>query len=588
MRLLRPTGRGWHEERGGNFVIHVDAPGDARLAFAAAVARGMEARPRRLEPRFIYDAAGSEIYEEITVLPEYYQTRTEDGILASCAAELAAAVGPTILVELGSGSSTKTRRLIEAWRAASFGLTAYVPVDVSVTAVSGACDDLLARYPGLRVEGVASTFQRGLMLTRELSPKTLVFLGSTLGNFEPDEVDAFFRQVSESMEAGDHFLLGIDLAKDRATLEAAYGDSAGVTERFILNVFTRMNREIAAGVDVDAFEMQSFYDMEKRRVEMWAHVKAPQTLHVAPLGRSFELSRGERILVEVSRKFTLDQLREEASRFGLQVRQVHTDPKHHFAVALLQRGVASTSWRATLATNAPAPRRPEVPPVGQWRQIPAGPALLGEPLTSQDVASLQLGATPVTNGELRAFVAEGGYLDEQWWSEEGRAWRKAANAAAPLGWERTVDDGWQIQGFPLDYLEPVTGVCFWEAEAYANWAGARIPSEQEWEKGAAWDPEHGRQRTWPWGELPPDPRRANAGGVLPGPVAVGSYPASVSFYGLHQVLGDVWEWVRGEEGPVLRGGSFQTALPELTCALRRSASAVHRVPTVGFRLARSN
>lgn len=582
-RLLRSEGNGWHLLEEDGFVIHQDSPGDAHLAFAAAVVRGLDTRPRRLEPRFIYDAVGSEIYEAITELPEYYPTRTEDAILASCARDLAERIGPTTLVELGSGSSTKTRHLLDAW-VKVHGRASYVPLDVSVSAVKGACTALLADYPGLELEGIASTFQRGLALVSELHPKTLLFLGSTLGNFEPDGVDAFFRQVATETAAGDYFVLGVDLAKASDVLSRAYDDSEGLTEQFILNVFTRMNRELGSGVDLDAFEMQSFYDTERKRVEMWAHVKSDQQIRVEPLSRTFHVSGGERILVEVSRKFTVDRIREEAALYDLLLREVYQDPESHFAVVLLQRA-AGVEWRALHHNHLPAPRRPEAPPVGAWRLVPAGPALLGEPSVSRNVAALKLGAAPVTCGEYRDFVLAGGYADAALWSEEGRGWLEASGAEAPLGWEQGAEEQWRVRGAPLDYLEPVTGVCFHEAEAYARWAGVRLPREAEWEKGAAWDPEHGRKLTWPWGDLPPDPQRVNAGGNLEGPVAVGSYPASVSFYGLHQVLGDVWEWVWGEEGPVLRGGSYLTALPELECGLRRSASAVHRTPTTGFRVA---
>lgn len=580
---IRPGGPGWRVRQGEGFTLHLDAPGDAHLAFAAAVARGLDARPRRLEPRFIYDAQGSALYEAITEQPEYYPTRTEDAILSSCADALAARVGSTTLVELGSGSSTKTRHLIEAWRAR--GEVSYVPIDVSATAVAGAAVDLRERYPGLSVEGIASTFQRGLPLVARLHPKTLLFLGSTLGNFEPDEVAAFFRQVSGVLAEGDFFVLGIDLVKDPAVLEAAYADAAGVTERFILNVFARMNRELGSHLVPDAFCMDSFYDVERQRVEMWARARHRQRVDIAPLGRRYTIAAGERILVEVSRKFTVGHVEQEAARFQLWVDDVFTDPDGYFAVLLLRRGARRAGWSPTTVSGAPSPRRPEVPPVGAWRVVPAGSALLGEPAVPRPVAGVQLGATPVTCAEYRAFVEAGGYTDAALWSDEGLRFIQEHRITAPLGWELR-SGRWGIGGGPLDHLRPVTGLTFHEAEAFACWAGARLPTEAEWEKAVSWDPEHGRRRSWPWGELPPDPRRVNAGGSLSGPVAVGSYPGSVSFYGLHQALGDVWEWVRGEEGPVLRGGSWQTALPELTNMLRRSASGAHRDATVGLRLAR--
>ncbi|MEN0066090.1 MAG: L-histidine N(alpha)-methyltransferase [Myxococcota bacterium] len=584
---LNPRGTGWQRRDSDGFTLHIDAPGDASLAFAAAVVRGMRARPRRLEPRFIYDAHGSVIYEQITELPEYYQTRTEDAILASCANALAEEVGHTTLVELGSGSSTKTRRILEAFREVHGDNQTYIPIDVSVTAVQNACVDLQQRYPGLDVEGVASTFHRGLSLVEPLHPKTVLFLGSTLGNFSPDNLDAFFRNLAAMLHEGDHFVLGIDLVKEPAVLEAAYADSKGLTEQFILNVFQRMNTELDAGLDLDAFCMRSFYDIDQRQVEMWAEVDRAQTLHVGPLATTFNIAKGERILVEVSRKFTVDQIRQEAQRFDLHVREVYQDPKQYFALVVFARGPAAVAGRIAQAENAPAPERPVAPATGTWCRIPAGEALLGEPPTAKMVDTVEVGTFPVTCSEFLAFVENGGYDDDAFWSEEGRRWRDLANVRAPLGWERGKDGRWRVQGIPLDYLEPVTGVCFYEATAYAAWSKARLPTEAEWEKAAAWDPEQARQRSWPWGDAPPDPRRCNAGGSLTGAAAVGSYPSSVSFYGLHQALGDIWEWVLGEEGPVLRGGSFQTALAELDCTLRRSASGVHRTPAIGIRLART-
>ncbi|MBX2802730.1 MAG: L-histidine N(alpha)-methyltransferase, partial [Myxococcales bacterium] len=488
-RLLRPQGAGWGEQVGEGYVVHLDAPGDAHLAFAAAVVRGMEGRPRRLQPRFIYDQLGSELYEQITEQPEYYPTRTEDQILAACATDLAERVGQSALVELGSGSSTKTRRLLDAWRAAGSEV-AYVPIDVSSSAVSGACIDLEARYPGLRLEGIASTFERGLAMVQHLRPKTLLFLGSTLGNLEPDEVDAFLRQVADSLAPGDHFLLGLDLAKAPEVLSPAYADAAGVTERFVLNVFGRMNRELGASLDLSAFSMSSFYDTERRRVEMWAQVLRDQQLTVEPLGRTFRLAGGDRILVEVSRKFTLDGIREEATRFDLRTEQVYTDPDERFAVVLLRREEDSGGWAEAVSPFAPAPRRPDAPPLGSWRLVPAGAALLGEPSAEREVAAVELGAAPVTCGEFRSFLDEGGYQDPQWWSEDGRRWRDAnASEEGPLGWEQLEGGRWRVSGRPLDHMQPVAGVSYYEAEAYAAWSGARLPTEAECEKAASWDPE---------------------------------------------------------------------------------------------------
>jgi len=567
-RLIGQMASGWTTREEDGFVLHLDTPGDAHLAFAASVATGLSARPRRLQPRFLYDAVGSELYEQITELDEYYPMRTEDAILARFAADIAAAAGASTLVELGSGSSTKTRHLIEAWQA--HGPVAYVPIDVSPAALEGAGADLRQRYPDLHVEGVAATFERALPVVADLHPKTLLFLGSTLGNFEPDEVQSFLREVATSLAPGDCFVMGIDLDKDPAVLEPAYADSKGITEQFIVNVFTRMNRELGSGFDADAFSLNSYYDTERRRIEMWARVHRSQRVHVAPLHRSFSIAGGERILVEVSRKFQVDHIAAEAARFDLQLEQTFTDERGWFAVLLLRR-MYGPGGRLERGTHSP--RRPESAPVDQWRWVPSEP-------------SWELGAAPVTCAQWQAFCKAGGYQDAGLWTEQGWAWRIANGVTAPLEWDHDEQGRVFVRGANLDHLEPVAGVSYHEAVAFAAFSKARLPTDGEWTRAAGWDPEHGRDRRWPWGDSPPDPRRVNAGGGLSTPMAVGSYPDSGSFFGHQQLLGDVWEWVVGADAPMLAGGAFDTPLSALSCSLRREADPGLRDATVGLRLAR--
>ena len=333
--LVEAPSAGWSRREGDGWTLHLDTPGDARLAFAVSVARGLESHPRTLDCSFLYDAEGSTLYEAITAQPEYYPTRTEDRILEDNAAAIRARVGGATVVELGSGSSTKTRRLLDAWTAA--GPARYVPLDISPTAVEGACRDLSARYPDLRIEGIASTYQRGLPLVAHDEPVLLLFLGSTVGNLEPDDLSAFLHMLSEQLRPGDHLLLGADLVKDEAVLEAAYADAAGVTERFILNIFDRMNRELDAAVPTDGLEMVSYFNRDLARIEMYVRTREEVQVRVGPLDRGFRLAAGEMVLAEISRKFRVDDLSTEAARFGLSLEEVYTDDAEWFSVLLFER-----------------------------------------------------------------------------------------------------------------------------------------------------------------------------------------------------------------------------------------------------------
>ncbi len=304
-------------ERDG-FSLRVDPQRQSPLAFALSIAQGLDSRPRRLDASYLYDAAGSALFERITEQPEYYLTRAEDRLLLEHAAEIRAAAGPGMLVELGSGASLKTQRLLDAWSLA--GPTTYVPIDVDAQAIEQACLTLRARYPDssrLRIRGIAATYERALAALRGSERKTLAFLGSSLGNLGLQEYPEFCELVVSSLVPGDHFLVGLDLVKDAARIEAAYNDAAGITAAFTRNLFERMNRELGTRIPESAIEHVAYYDVERERVEIFAQALEELCIRVPVLGREFRVARGERILTEVSHKFRADAFIAALERMGL-------------------------------------------------------------------------------------------------------------------------------------------------------------------------------------------------------------------------------------------------------------------------------
>jgi L-histidine N-alpha-methyltransferase len=305
-------------------------------AFARHVAIGLTDTPRWLSCQYLYDARGSELFEQITRLPEYYPTRTEAGILQSAARDIAELTGDVTLIELGSGSSEKTGYLLSAYTGA-YGAAQYVPVDVSKAAIRHARARLENAHPAVRVSPVICEYEEAFPLFRAHAPSMVMFLGSTIGNFNNGESLRFWRSVSEHLGSRDHFLLGVDLVKDRAVLEAAYNDSAGVTAEFTKNLFVRMNRELDAGIDVSEVEHVARYTDEWQRIEIFALFHTKQTIRIAPLDTEVVIGAGERVMIEISRKFVIDHLAKYLSVFGFEVRQVFTDENRWFAVLLLRR-----------------------------------------------------------------------------------------------------------------------------------------------------------------------------------------------------------------------------------------------------------
>ena len=314
------SGDDWRVTEGEGFSLRVDPQRQSPLAFALSIAQGLDSRPRRLDASYLYDAAGSALFERITLQPEYYLTRAEDRLLRAHAVEIREAAGPGTLVELGSGASVKTQHLLDAWSLA--GPSSYVPIDVDAQALEQACIALRLRYPDpahLQLRGIAATYERALATLRGSEKMTLAFLGSSLGNLGWREYPAFCELVAGALAFGDHFLVGLDLVKSPARLEAAYDDAAGVTAAFTRNLFLRMNRELGTRIPESAIQHVAYYDAERERVEIFAQAQEELLIPVPVLGREFRIARGERILTEVSHKFRPTAFVALLERFGLKL-----------------------------------------------------------------------------------------------------------------------------------------------------------------------------------------------------------------------------------------------------------------------------
>ena len=304
-------------------------------SFAEAVRRGIKSTPRSIPPRFFYDSRGSELFEQICSLPEYYLWRTESAILASAQNEIALLLhGPVRLVDLGSGSSTKTRLILDALR--DTHRVVYTPIDIS-DSLERSASLLAADYPELEVTGVVDTYESGLGLVGKMDRHSnlVTILGSSLGNMAGTELDEFLHMVRGSMKEGDLFLAGLDMVKDTAVLEAAYNDSAGVTARFNLNMLYRMNRELGADFDIGGFEHHAVYNRQRRRVEMYIRSLYRQTVSIPGAETTIQLDVGDLIHTENSHKFTMPQVRSMASGAGLKIERLWQDDRRFYSLVLM-------------------------------------------------------------------------------------------------------------------------------------------------------------------------------------------------------------------------------------------------------------
>ncbi|MFG2616382.1 L-histidine N(alpha)-methyltransferase [Streptomyces sp. NPDC048507] len=311
----------------------------ADAALRTDVLSGLTRSPKELPPKWFYDARGSELFEEITRLPEYYPTRAEREILLERAQEIAAVTGARTLVELGSGSSEKTRHLIEALPA----LETYVPVDVSESALTGAAEALLAEHPGLRVHALLADFTRPLRLPQSAGPRLVVFLGGTIGNLLPPERALFLASVRAMLSPGDALLMGTDLVKDEGVLVAAYDDARGVTAEFNKNVLAVIDRELGADFHTADFTHVAVWNREHEWIEMRLRATRAVTVKVRALDLAVPFEEGEEILTEISAKFRQEGVRRELAGAGLELSHWWTDAEGRFALSLsVADGVADS------------------------------------------------------------------------------------------------------------------------------------------------------------------------------------------------------------------------------------------------------
>ncbi|MEV7687521.1 L-histidine N(alpha)-methyltransferase [Streptomyces bungoensis] len=310
-------------------------PEDATgAALRSDVLHGLTDTPKWLPPKWFYDARGSELFERITELPEYYPTRAEREILASRSGEIAAASGARTLVELGSGSSEKTRHLLDALTS----LRAYVPVDVSESALVQAGQALVEERPELAVHALIADFTAPLELPGTPGPRLVALLGGTIGNLLPAERAKFLASVRGLLEPGDGLLLGTDLVKDERVLVRAYDDAAGVTAAFNKNVLAVVDRELGADFDPDAFDHVALWDAEREWIEMRLRSRTAQTVKVPALDLAVDFAAGEELRTEVSAKFRKEGVTAELAAVGLELTHWWTDAEARFALSLSVAG----------------------------------------------------------------------------------------------------------------------------------------------------------------------------------------------------------------------------------------------------------
>ncbi len=315
--------------------IHL-SDADLTAALRADARRGLTDAPKTLPPKWFYDARGSELFERITELPEYYPTRTERALLERVVGEIARGARSEVLVELGAGSAAKTRLLLTALTAEG-PLKTYVPQDVSATALRDAANQVAAEFPTLAVHGVVSDFTDTLQNLPRGGRRMIAFLGGTLGNLVPGERAEFLAGIHEVLEPGEQLLLGVGLVIDAATLVPAYDDAAGVTAEFNRNILHVLNSRLGADFAPDKFEHVALWDAQNEWIEMRLAATEDMTVRVRELDLTVEFARGEQMRTEISAKFRLEGLRAELAAAGFDTEQVWTDPDDRFALVLAAR-----------------------------------------------------------------------------------------------------------------------------------------------------------------------------------------------------------------------------------------------------------
>ncbi|NNM31568.1 MAG: L-histidine N(alpha)-methyltransferase [Gemmatimonadetes bacterium] len=328
---------------------------DPRVELIRDVRAGFSARPRHLSPKYLYDAEGSRIYEEITRLDEYYPFRTERGILTKYAGAIADASCSQVVVEFGSGAASKTRILLDELKMRGV-LDGYGAIEVSESALRRSLEALAAAYPDIICKGLVADFNGPVDLPFPEARRLILFLGSTIGNLDDEAAHDLLTSARGAMDGQDRFLVGFDLVKDKAVLERAYDDRLGVTARFNLNLLTRLNRELGADFDLAQFRHKAFFNSERSRIEMHLESLSQQSVHIPGADLSFEMEAGETIHTEVSRKFEKNQVLRMAEAAGLRLDAWMTDERDYFAVGLFSKAEGR---------GGKSGESPPVPPTGE-------------------------------------------------------------------------------------------------------------------------------------------------------------------------------------------------------------------------------
>jgi L-histidine N-alpha-methyltransferase len=308
-------------------------PTDLDDALRADVHRGLTSEPKVLPPKWFYDDRGCDLFDQITRLPEYYPTEAERTILRAEAGAIAAASRADTLIELGSGTSDKTRVLLDAFAAAG-QLRRFCPFEISESTLRAAAESISTEYPGVEVHAVVGDFERHLGDLPTGGRRMIVFLGSTIGNFTPPQRQQFFADLADGMAVDDSLLLGTDLVKDIGRLEAAYDDAAGVTAAFNLNVLRVMNRELDADFDIGQFVHVARFDRNDEWIEMRLRSRRDQRVQIGQLGLTIEFAAGEEVRTEISAKFRRAGIEAELAAAGLHLDRWMTDPAGDFALSL--------------------------------------------------------------------------------------------------------------------------------------------------------------------------------------------------------------------------------------------------------------
>jgi L-histidine N-alpha-methyltransferase len=322
-------------------MTNVLSSGDLLTEFGRDVVAGLTASPKRLDCRYFYDAEGSALFEAICELPEYYLTRAETAILRSHAGDIAACFpGDVTLVELGSGSAVKTRLLLEAFLRSRSQLR-YVPIDICRPVLEASAANLLHEFPNLEITAVAAEYHQGLQQLRAEAdrPKLILWLGSNIGNFDRLDAARFLGQVRAAMTAADRLLIGVDLRKDKALLESAYDDAAGVTAAFNLNLLARINRDLGGTFDLRAFQHRAVYKDVEGRIEMYLVSTRDQRVRIGRLGLEITFVAGEMVHTENSYKYSPAEIADLCAAAGLTIEHSYFDAERRFCVSLLRRAL---------------------------------------------------------------------------------------------------------------------------------------------------------------------------------------------------------------------------------------------------------